>query len=96
MQVLWQRQLRKGHSQQQGEPAIFGLGGPIILLWTVRGDCPRRDIPTILLSMIVLSQKTRECMYIATQLNWARSVSGYDLLFNTCNWTGDQQSTVHM
>ena len=48
MQVLWQRQLRKGrswHSRgdywQQGGPgmaAIFGPGGPIILLWTVWGD----------------------------------------------------------
>jgi len=49
MQVLWQRQLQKGHSRQQGGTgmaAIFGPGGLIFLPWTVRGDCPRCDRST--------------------------------------------------
>ena len=44
VQALWQRQLQKGCSRQQGGPsgpgiaAKFGPGGPIILPWTVQGD----------------------------------------------------------
>ena len=41
MQVLWQRQLQKGHSRQQGGTRYgcdIWSGGPIVLQWTVRGD----------------------------------------------------------
>ena len=37
MQVLWQRQLRKGHSRQQGGPPATG-GDQVWLQYLVRGD----------------------------------------------------------
>ena len=46
-----------------GGDDIFGLGGPIILSWAVRGDCPRHDSGTPIFDVVIAATRHLDPIY---------------------------------